>query len=102
MGIRLAFAPDAVVHYRHRTGMRDLVKQHYLYGRGMSQVLHRYGVPRDGGAEHLSGLAALRPNSQAQDHPTFVGTFVRRGSIAAGRVVGLADEHRRHSVERQE
>jgi cellulose synthase/poly-beta-1,6-N-acetylglucosamine synthase-like glycosyltransferase len=101
MGVKLTFAPGAVVHYRHRTGVRELVKQHYLYGRGMSQVLHRYGLPHDGGSERLSGLSALRPNNQAVEHATFVGTVVRRGSIAAGRVVGLADEHRRHSVERQ-
>jgi cellulose synthase/poly-beta-1,6-N-acetylglucosamine synthase-like glycosyltransferase len=95
-GVELEFAPEAVIHYRHRSGVRALMRQHYLYGRGMAQVLHRYGVPRDGGAEHLSGVAALRPNNQAMEHKTFVGTVVRRGSIAAGRVVGLAAERRHH------
>jgi cellulose synthase/poly-beta-1,6-N-acetylglucosamine synthase-like glycosyltransferase len=95
-GTKLEFAPDAVIHYRHRSGVRALMRQHYLYGRGMAQVLHRYGVPSDGGAEHLSGVGALRPNHQAMEHKTFVGTVVRRGSIAAGRVVGLAAERRHH------
>jgi cellulose synthase/poly-beta-1,6-N-acetylglucosamine synthase-like glycosyltransferase len=97
-GVRLAFAPDAVIHYRHRVGMRALVKQHYRYGIGMAQVLQRYGVPSEGAPEHLSGLSALRPNGQPLEHRTFVGTVVRRGSLAAGRVVGLAAERGRHPV----
>jgi GT2 family glycosyltransferase len=95
LGVGLQYAPDAVVHYRHRAGVRALVRQHYLYGRGMAQVLHRYDVPRDGGNERLSGVATLRPNGQPVEHRTFVGTIVRRGSIAAGRVIGLATERRR-------
>jgi cellulose synthase/poly-beta-1,6-N-acetylglucosamine synthase-like glycosyltransferase len=99
-GIDIDYAPEAVVHYRHRTGVRALVKQHFLYGRGMAQVLCRYGVPHDGGVEHVDGLGALRPNGQAMEHRTFVGTFVRRASIAAGRVVGLAAERGRVAAAR--
>jgi GT2 family glycosyltransferase len=91
-GVALRYAPDAVVHYRHRAGVVALVKQHYRYGIGMAQVLRRYGVPRDHGVERLSGIAALRPNGQPVDRRTFVGSFVRRASLAAGRVVGLATE----------
>jgi cellulose synthase/poly-beta-1,6-N-acetylglucosamine synthase-like glycosyltransferase len=98
-GVALEFIPAAVVHYRHRAGVLHLMKQHYLYGRGMAQVLHRYEIPHDRGAERLTGLATLRPNAQPVEHRTFVGTVVRRGSIAAGRVVGLADE-RRHQLVR--
>jgi cellulose synthase/poly-beta-1,6-N-acetylglucosamine synthase-like glycosyltransferase len=95
-GVELRYVPDAVVHYRHRAGVRALMRQHYLYGRGMAQVLHRYDVPRDCGHERLSGVGTLRPNGQPVEHRTFVGTVVRRGSIAAGRVVGLATERRHH------
>jgi GT2 family glycosyltransferase len=99
-GVRLVYEPDAVVHYRHRKGVRALVRQHYLYGRGMSQVLGRYGIPRgdDREPERPSGLAMLRPNGQPVARRSVVGRFVRRGSIAAGRVVGMAAEqtHRRH------
>jgi cellulose synthase/poly-beta-1,6-N-acetylglucosamine synthase-like glycosyltransferase len=91
-GVALRYAPDAVVHYRHRAGVVALVKQHYRYGIGMAQVLRRYGVPHDHGVERLSGVAALRPNGQPVDRRTFVGSFVRRASLAAGRVVGIATE----------
>jgi GT2 family glycosyltransferase len=97
-GVELMYEPDAVVHYRHRVGVRELMKQHYLYGIGMAQVLQRYGVPREGGVGHLAGVSALRPNHQPMEHRTFVGTVVRRGSIAAGRVVGLATERHRGPV----
>jgi GT2 family glycosyltransferase len=94
-GVAPRYAPDAVVHYRHRAGVGALMRQHYLYGRGMAQVLHRYELPGDGGPERLSGVATLRPNGQPVEHRTFIGTVVRRGSIAAGRVVGMAMERRR-------
>jgi hypothetical protein len=58
-------------------------------------VLNRYGVPRDGHNEFVHGLAKLRPNGQPREGHSFVGAVVRRGSIAAGRVVGLAVEGRR-------
>ena len=87
-GVELAFAPDAVIHYRHRVGLWPMMRQHYLYGRGFSQILARRGVP---GADGTTGLAALRPNGQPVDHKG-VPYFLRRGSIAAGRVVGLVVE----------
>jgi cellulose synthase/poly-beta-1,6-N-acetylglucosamine synthase-like glycosyltransferase len=93
VGVELRFASDAVVHYRHRTGVRALVGQHYRYGVGMAQVLHRYGVPHDG-PDEPGRLAEMRPNGQPMDHHSFVGSVVRRGSLAAGRVVGLAGEWR--------
>ncbi|MEM7324797.1 MAG: glycosyltransferase [Actinomycetota bacterium] len=87
-GVELGYAPDAVVHYRHRRGLWPMMKQHYLYGRGFSQILARRGVPGDRGS---GGLRALKPNGQA------VATkglpyVARRGSIAAGRLVGLGAE----------
>jgi glycosyltransferase involved in cell wall biosynthesis len=99
-GVRLEYAPDAVVHYRHRRGVAALMRQHYQYGRGMSQVLRRYGIPSavaDGRAGHQLALPMLRPNGQPLEHRTFVGGVVRRGSIAAGRLVGLFAEQGRRS-----
>lgn len=83
-GTALGYSPDAVMHYRHRKGLRPMMKQHYLYGRGMSQILARLGTP-DGGS------ATLRPNGQRIEKMSIVHVL-RRGSIAVGRVVGLVDE----------
>lgn len=86
--VELAYVADAVIHYRHRKGLRAMMHQHYLYGRGFSQLLARRGTP-DG--EAGGGLSSLRPNGQPVDAkgPVY---YLRRGSIAAGRVVGLVEE----------
>ncbi|MDH4074289.1 MAG: hypothetical protein OEW29_00005, partial [Acidimicrobiia bacterium] len=65
-----------------------MMRQHYLYGRGFSQILARRGVP---GGEGSTGLRSLKPNGQPVAHigPVY---FLRRGSIAVGRVVGLVSE----------
>lgn len=88
-GVELVYAPDAIMHYRHRRGMWPMMKQHYLYGRGFSQILARRGTP--GSDDASTGLKALKPNNQSVDAKS-VAYFARRGSIAAGRVVGLVKE----------
>jgi cellulose synthase/poly-beta-1,6-N-acetylglucosamine synthase-like glycosyltransferase len=90
-GHRIAYAPDAVVRYRHRPGLWPLLRQHELYGRGMAQVLARYGVPDGDGLRSASGLSMLRPNGQRATRRTLVGT-ARRGALAIGRVHGLVGE----------
>ncbi len=82
-GVVLGFRPDAVMHYRHRKGLRSMLHQHYLYGIGMSEILHRHGVPGDGGS------SLLKANGQKVDNRSVVHVL-RRGSIAVGRLVGLA------------
>ncbi|HEX7097262.1 MAG TPA: hypothetical protein VF183_15355, partial [Acidimicrobiales bacterium] len=116
-GGRLVYAPGAVVHYRHRRGVSHLVRQHFLYGRGMSQVLARHPMPacaqagRGSAAADPSsataadrgprlGLRMLRPNNQPLAGRSLVGQVVRRGSIATGRVVGLV-EQARHANKRR-
>ena len=86
-GAELGFAPDAVVAYRHRKGLRPMLRQHFLYGRGMSQVLARHGAP--GGPP--GGVNVLKANAQPVDQPSLVHVL-RRGSLAAGRLVGLLGE----------
>jgi len=85
----LGFAPDATILYRHRPGLPAFVKQHYLYGQGMAQVLARYGVP--GEAAPSAGLSALRPNGQPGGRRSWV-VLLRRGALACGRLVGLVKE----------
>jgi cellulose synthase/poly-beta-1,6-N-acetylglucosamine synthase-like glycosyltransferase len=83
-GATLGYAPDAIMHYRHREGLWPMMKQHYLYGRGMSQILARRGTP-DG------NRPTLRANGQSVDKMSTVHAL-RRGSIAVGRMVGLLQE----------
>jgi GT2 family glycosyltransferase len=92
-GFRIGYVKDAVLDYRHRSGLRALMVQHYLYGRGMAEVVSRYRVPATEGPQRLAGLALLRPNAQ----PARIGVayVLRRASLAAGRVVGLLRERRR-------
>jgi glycosyltransferase involved in cell wall biosynthesis len=95
-GFQLAYAPAAVIHYRHRKGLVPMLRQHYLYGRGFSQILARRGVPGDD--EGSTGLRALKPNNQPMAHKSSIH-YARRGAIAAGRVVGLVEQQlqqRRH------
>ena len=89
----VGYVEDAVVQYRHRPGLWALLRQHELYGRGMSQVLVRYGLPTGDSWETPRGAALLRPNGQRASKRSFVGTL-RRGAIAFGRVRGLAGERR--------
>ncbi len=88
-GVELGYVPEAIIHYRHRSGMWPMMKQHYLYGRGMSQLLARRGQPGSGGGS--TGLGALKANNQAAARKN-LPYFARRGSIAVGRVIGLVAE----------
>ncbi len=88
-GVQLGYCGEAIMYYRHRRGIRSMMHQHYLYGIGFSQILARRGLP--GEQESNDGLGALRPNGQSVDRMT-AAYFLRRASIATGRVVGLVSE----------
>ncbi len=88
-GVELGYSSEAVMYYRHRKGLQAMMQQHYLYGRGFSQILARRGMPDGEGT--ATGLSALRPNGQSVARKS-LPYFLRRGSIAAGRVVGLVEE----------
>lgn len=93
-GIELGYAADAIMHYRHRKGLWPMLKQHYLYGRGMSQILARIGTPDqadDSSQPAPLQRASFRANGQRVDKMSSVH-ILRRGSIAVGRVVGLVLE----------
>lgn len=88
-GFLLGYVPDSVLDYRHRAGLSLMLHQHYLYGRGMSEVLRKYGVPSsDQWVPTSNPLKSLRPNNQRVARKTFVG-YLRRGAIAIGRIHGL-------------
>ncbi len=84
-GVELRYCADAVIHYRHRAGLRSLLQQHYLYGRGMAQVLARRQPP---GTELDGASRMLRANGQKVEHQSSIHVL-RRGAIAAGRLRGL-------------
>lgn len=84
-GVALEYAPDAVMHYRHRKGIGNMLRQHYLYGRGMSQIILRGGLP-DGADGSM-----LAANNQPVERWT-AAQVLRKGAIAVGRVVGIAEE----------
>ena len=41
-GYELKYAPDAVIYFRHRSTLRDLIKQQYSYGIGCSRLGKKY------------------------------------------------------------
>jgi len=88
--VELGYAQDAVIHYRHRKGLLPMMRQHYMYGLGFSQILSRQGLPN---GQSQTGVSALRPNGQKVANRSFA-YFARRGSIAAGRVSGLVQQRR--------
>ncbi|MEM7339172.1 MAG: glycosyltransferase [Actinomycetota bacterium] len=96
-GYQLGYAPGAIVHYRHRRGVWPMMRQHFLYGVGFSELVSRRSVP--GEHSRRRGLRLLQPNGQPAPVRGWPW-YVRRGSIAAGRLVGLVAEHRRASAVR--
>ncbi len=87
-GCSIGYAKGAVIDYRHRAGMLAMLRQHYSYGRGMSEVLRAFGTPEAAGRLASSQLGILRPNGQRTLRISLAG-MCRRTAIAAGRLRGL-------------
>ena len=91
------FAPDAVVHYRLRHGLRPLVSQHRHWGLGSVDLYTRFrdrGMPRSsaaGAVRHwlrlLAGAPVRLPSRGGR------GVWVSRVAYRWGRVRGSL-EHR--------
>lgn len=95
-GHTLGFAPDAVIHYRMRSGIGAMLRQQFMYGRGASQLLVRQGIPRGisaGESEHgrPHRPALFRANGQPGGRGSYI-RVLRRSATAAGRLTGLVDE----------
>jgi hypothetical protein len=82
---------DAVLYYRHRSGLWPMLRQHYLYGRGMGEVLIRHGRPGESSASGTSLLKANRARAERRSVPG----FLRRVAIAGGRIHAVVAERRR-------
>jgi glycosyltransferase involved in cell wall biosynthesis len=90
-GHTLGYVDDARISYRPRTGSFAIVRQHFAYGRGMAQVLCRYGVPDQGHWRPVRGRAVLQPNGQSGGSGGLFA-ITRRASLAGGRMLGLLAE----------
>lgn len=90
-GVTLGFEPTAVLDYRIRPSMSKMLKQHFFYGIGMSEVLVRDGRPGD---EITGAGTLLRPNLSKGGLRSPVAVL-RKIAIGAGRIVGLVRERRR-------
>ncbi len=91
-GVSIGFEPEAILDYRIRPSVMKMLRQHYFYGIGMSEVLVRHGRPGDDGAAGAGTL--LRPNNSTGGlrSPKAV---LRKVAIASGRLVGMVRERRR-------
>ena len=89
-GFTVGWAPEAVIAYRHRAGLRTMLAQHVRYGRGMSQLLPRYGVPAADGWRP-AGRLLVTGNGQPGAASSW-RSRARRAAIAAGRLSGLVEE----------
>lgn len=87
-GYSIGFVPDAVLHYRHRAGLWPMMRQHFYYGRGMSEVLMRIGPPSSSTQPRARNL--LKPNGERVAKANVPSTL-RRASIAAGRLYGIIE-----------
>ena len=94
-GYSLGYVDEACIAYRPRIGPVALVRQHFAYGWGMAQVLHRYGLPEDDHWRPVRGAGLLQPNGQGGGSG---GLFAvaRRASLAGGRALGALAESVAH------
>lgn len=93
-GHTLGYAPDAVVHYRHRTSLRAVAVKAFRTGRSRGRLFREYGprgMPRPNPVGALARwarilltapVAVLRPRTRRW--------WVDQAGAAAGRVVGSA------------
>ena len=90
-GFRLDFVPDAVVHYRLRSGLRAVARQHYHYGLADARLFARF--PDLGQAmsakEELRAILRLLPRAPKLLFPMKRTAWVRKISLRTGRYVGL-------------
>jgi glycosyltransferase involved in cell wall biosynthesis len=93
-GYRLAFAPTGVVQQRYRSGVAATVRQHLRYGVGgphLYRDFRRHGMRSpglDGAVDVWKWLARNAPDLFRS--PEQRGHWLRRASVAAGRLVGSA------------
>jgi glycosyltransferase involved in cell wall biosynthesis len=91
-GYDIAWVPDAIVYYRHRTTLRGLARQFFDYGRAATYVYARYrdtaGLPRTDLAQTLKVARAVVPHVvDLGGGNTRRGEWVRIASFYGGEAV---------------
>jgi glycosyltransferase involved in cell wall biosynthesis len=88
----LASAPDAVVRYRHRSSVRSLMRQHYVYGVNSARLYRDF---RNRGMRRPPLRRALRVWSRVIPHlvmnltsPGRRGVWLRKAAYRWGRIRG--------------
>lgn len=93
-GYEVSFEPRAIVHYRHRTSLRDVWRQHYFYGVAEPLLFKRfrsYGVPARSSVP-LRAYARLLARAPDLAREARRGPWVRDVAYRWGRVVGSKRE----------
>jgi glycosyltransferase involved in cell wall biosynthesis len=91
-GFTIGFAPEAVMHYRHRSGLRALARQLTIYGMAEPRLYRDFrhqGVPRKrlrGSVRNWLWVAAHLPYLLASVERR--GIWVRRAAFGWGRLRG--------------
>jgi glycosyltransferase involved in cell wall biosynthesis len=88
---RVGFAPDAVIHYRYRRGLRALARQYYWYGLGEPRLYRDFrpvGAPRSGVVDGLLWWARLVRHLPDLARPDSRGNWIRRAAYGWGRLRG--------------
>jgi glycosyltransferase involved in cell wall biosynthesis len=90
-GGRIGPAPDATVHYRLRTTLRDVMRQSYYYGKGgalLYSKFRQHGMSRNSAVQEWKRLARRFP-SAVRDRGRR-GGWLRELALRVGRLVGSA------------
>ena len=94
----LAFAADAVVHFRYRPTLAGLAAQYYKYGKGDAWLFARYaeaGMPARGLREGLGRWwLLLRGVRHLRSTPSHLGRWLQLAAVSAGRLAGSIRQRR--------
>ena len=91
-GLRVAFAPEAVVQQRLRAGLRAVARQQYVYGMSEVKLVRAFRAHRPARADQRAALERWRwlwrNRGDLRASPQLRGQWVRRAALRAGRLAG--------------
>jgi GT2 family glycosyltransferase len=90
-GYRLGFAPDAVVYYRYRSGLRQTARQSYVIGVNCERILRDFAFLRNG---HQPGNDSSAMDQAAGDGPSTLGRALGRTGWLVTRLPSLLGPRR--------
>jgi GT2 family glycosyltransferase len=90
-GYQVAYAPDAMIHVRHRRQLRAIARQWYQYGKSGGQLYRAFrarGMPRSSALEAARSWAWLMLHIVDLFRARTRRLWVRRAAYRAGRLAG--------------